>query len=149
VTLRHPDLVGAAAIALVAAAVIGGALTSPDPGFGVVRPATFPVVLGALMLLSAAWLAFDTLRAGSALDLEPLDRGPLLRSAIASAVFLLAFVPLGFVLTAAPYLVIQSRILGSRSLFRDAVGCLAFVLAIYFLFVRFLTVDLPNGPLPF
>jgi hypothetical protein len=147
--LRRPDLVGAVAIALVAIAVIGGALSSPDPGFGVVRPATFPVVIGGLMILSAAWLTFDTLRGRKAPELEPLDRRPLLASAIASGAFLLAFVPVGFVLSAVPYLVIEARILGSRSLVRDSIACVLFVLALYFLFVRFLTVDLPNGPLPF
>jgi hypothetical protein len=53
------------------------------------------------------------------------------------------------VLSGIPYLVAEARILGSRALVRDAVAALIFVLALYLLFVRFLTVDLPNGPLPF
>jgi hypothetical protein len=149
VTLRHPDLIGAMAIALIAVAVIVGALTSPDPGFGVVRPATVPVAIGSLMLASAAWLVFDTVRRRKAASFEEIDRRPLGATAIAAAVFLLAFVPVGFVLSAIPYVVVQARILGSRALVRDAIASVVFVLAIYFLFVRFLTVDLPNGPLPF
>jgi putative tricarboxylic transport membrane protein len=58
-------------------------------------------------------------------------------------------VPVGFVLTAIPYLVVQARILGSRAVVRDAIAAVVFVVAIYFLFVRFLGIDLPNGPLPF
>lgn len=147
--LRHPDLIGAVAIALIATAVIVGAVTSPDPGFGVVRPATFPVVIGVLMLVSAAWLAWDTLRRAASSVGEALDRRPLAATALATAAFLLAFVPLGFVLSATPYLIAESRILGSRAVLRDAVAAVIFVLALYLLFVQFLTVDLPNGPLPF
>jgi hypothetical protein len=149
VTLRHPDAIGAVAITLVAIAVIVGALTGADPGFGVVRPATFPVAIGVLMLASAAWLAFDIVRRRMAVSFEEIDRRPLGATAVAAAVFLLAFVPVGFVLTAIPYVIAQARILGSRALLRDAIASVVFVLAIYFLFVRLLTVDLPNGPLPF
>jgi putative tricarboxylic transport membrane protein len=149
VTLRHPDLFGAVAIALIAIAVIVGALVSPDPGFGVVRPATFPVVIGILMLLSAGWLVFDTIRSGTVPELEALDRRPFLYTAVAAGAFLLAFAPLGFVLSATPYLVAQARILGSRALLRDAIASVAFIVALYILFVRVLTIDLPNGPLPF
>lgn len=148
-TLRHPDSIGAVAITVVATAVIVGALTGPDPGFGVVRPATLPVVIGMLMLASAAWLGFDTLRRRATGAFEEIDRRPLLATTIAAAVFLLLFVPVGFVLTAIPYLIAQARILGSRALIRDAIAAVVFVVAIYFLFVRFLGIDLPNGPLPF
>jgi hypothetical protein len=101
------------------------------------------------MLASAAWLAFDTVRRRMAVSFEEIDRRPLDATAVAAAVFLLAFVPVGFVLTAIPYVIAQARILGSRALLRDAIASVVFVLAIYFLFVRLLTVDLPNGPLPF
>lgn len=144
---RHPDAIGALAIVVVAAIVLYGGLTTPDPGFGVVSPATFPVVVGVLMLVSAAWLAVHA--RGSAIPaLEPIDRRPLLGSLLATAAFLAAFVPLGFVLSAVPYFVAESRILGSRAPVRDAVAATAFVAAIYLLFVRFLTIDLPKGPLP-
>jgi putative tricarboxylic transport membrane protein len=149
VTLRHPDLIGAVAIMLVAAAVIGGALTSPDPGFGVVRPATLPVIIGVLMLVSATWLASANLRGAAQPVPQDLDRGPLAATAAALAAFLAAFVPVGFVLSATLYLAVQARILGSRQPVRDAIAALIFAVAIYLLFVRFLTIDLPNGPLPF
>jgi Tripartite tricarboxylate transporter TctB family len=149
VTLKHPDLYGAVAITLIAIAVIVGALLSPDPGFGVVRPATFPVVIGILMLLSAGWLVFDTVRSGTFPELEPLDRRPIAYTAVAAGAFLLAFTPLGFTLSAIPYLVAQARILGSRALVRDVIASAVFIVALYVLFVKILTIDLPNGPLPF
>jgi putative tricarboxylic transport membrane protein len=150
VSARDPDLIGAAAIAVVAVATLAGGLTTPDPGFGVVPPAAFPVALGVLMLAAAAWLAFDTLRrTRKAEAAEPLDRRPFAATAIASAVFLAAFIPIGFVLSGTAFLIAQSRILGSRALVRDVIAAVIFVLAVYWLFVGFLTVDLPNGPLPF
>jgi hypothetical protein len=149
VSARDPDLIGAAAMAVVAVATLAGGLTTPDPGFGVVPPAAFPVVLGVLMLATAAWLAFDTFRHARTSQLEALDHRPFASTAIASALFLAAFIPLGFVLSGTAFLVAQSRILGSRSLVRDTIASILFVLAVYWLFVGFLTVDLPNGPLPF
>jgi hypothetical protein len=150
VNARDPDLIGAAAIAVVAVATLAGGLTTPDPGFGVVPPGAFPVVLGVLMLATAAWLAFDTVRrAPRAEVVEPLDRRPLAATAVASAVFLAAFIPLGFVLSGTAFLVAESRVLGSRAPVRDVIASIVFVLAMYWLFVGFLTVDLPNGPLPF
>ncbi|HEV8670136.1 MAG TPA: tripartite tricarboxylate transporter TctB family protein [Candidatus Limnocylindria bacterium] len=148
-TRRDPDVVGAAAIAVVGLATLGGGLATVDPGFGVVPPAALPVALGVLMLASAAWLAFDTSRRTERPAVEALDRRPFAATAIASALFLAAFVPLGFVLSGAAFLVAQSRIVGSRALVRDAIAAVVFVLAVYWLFVGFLTVDLPNGPLPF
>lgn len=146
---RYPDAIGAAIIAAVAVAVIASGMATPDPGFGVVSPAVLPVILGVLMLVSALWLLVDTIRSGKRPDLGPLDRRPLGASLAASAVFFAAFVPLGFVLSGTAFMVIASRILGSRTLIRDVISSVAFTLAIYWLFVGFLTVDLPNGPLPF
>jgi putative tricarboxylic transport membrane protein len=101
------------------------------------------------MLVSAAWLAFDISRRTAPPTVETLDRRPFAATAVASALFLAAFVPLGFVLSSAAFLVAQSRILGSRALVRDTIAAVVFVLAVYWLFVGFLTVALPKGPLPF
>ncbi len=147
--LRHPDAVGAAIIAVVAVAVIAAGLATPDPGFGVVSPATLPIILGGLMLLTAVWLLLDTLRSRREPVLETFDRRPFASSLLATGAFFAAFVPLGFVLSGTAFLVATSRILGSRTLVRDVVASVVVTLAIYWLFVGFLTVDLPNGPLPF
>jgi hypothetical protein len=149
VTRPHPDAIGVAVVVAIAIATIVGGLTTPDPGFGVVSPAVFPVVLGVLMLGSAAWLAVDTMRASMRPELEPIDGRPLAATAIATAVFLATFVPVGFVITGTAFLVLGARILGSTTLVRDAIASLVFILVLYWLFVGFLKVPLPNGPLPF
>ena len=147
-TLRHPDAIGAVAIAVLAVIVLHGGVTTPDPGFGVVSPATFPTVLGVLMLGSAVWVGLDA--RGKAIPvLERVDARPLLGTVIATGLFLWAFVTLGFVISASLFLIAEAWILGSRKLVRDVVASVLFVGALDVLFVKFLTIDLPKGVLPF
>lgn len=148
-TSRSPDVIGAAAIAVLAVITLVGGVTTPDPGFGVVGPAVLPTIIGALMLVAAIWLAIDAARGTPPPTTEPLDRRPFAYSVAATAVFLFAFVPLGFVISAAAFLIAQARILGSRHLLRDVIASLAFIVGLYVLFVQFLTIALPKGPLPF
>jgi hypothetical protein len=149
VTSRNPDLVGAAAIAVLAVVTIAGGVTTPDPGFGVVSPAVLPTLVGVLMLASAAWLAIDALRGAPPPATDPIDRRPFGYTIAATAAFLFAFVPLGFVISATAFLIAQARILGSRHLLRDSIASLLFIAGLYLLFVQGLTIALPKGPLPF
>jgi len=142
-------VIGAAVIAVFAVITLAGGLTTPDPGFGVVGPAVLPTIIGAVMLVTAVWLAVDVARGTPPPSTEPLDRRPFAYSVAATAVFLFAFVPLGFVISAATFLVAQARILGSRNLVRDVIASIVFIVGLYLLFVRFLTIALPKGPLPF
>jgi putative tricarboxylic transport membrane protein len=147
VNLRHPDAVGAIVVGILALIVLYGGVTTPDPGFGVVAPAAFPTVLGVLMLGSAIWIGFDA-RGKAPPILEPIDQRPFLLTVIATGLFLAAFVPLGFVISATLFLIAESRILGSRHLVRDVIASVIFIAALYVLFVKYLTIDLPRGPLP-
>jgi putative tricarboxylic transport membrane protein len=149
VTSRNPDTIGAAAIAVLAIVTIAGGVTTPDPGFGVVSPAVLPTIIGVLMLITAVWLAFDVSRGSPAPQTEVLDTRPFAYTVGATALFLFAFVPLGFIISAATFLVAQARILGSRHLVRDVIASIGFISGLYVLFVRFLTIALPKGPLPF
>jgi putative tricarboxylic transport membrane protein len=147
VTLRHPDAIGAIAIAVLAIVVLYGGLTTPDPGFGVVSPGTFPTILGMLMLGSALWVGLDA-RGKAIPTLEPIDRRPFWLTVLATGLFLAAFVPLGFLISATLFLIAEAWILGSRQLLRDVIASVLFISALYVLFVKFLTIDLPRGPLP-
>lgn len=142
-------MIGAAAIAVLAVITLVGGLTTPDPGFGVVGPAVLPTIIGALMLLTAIWLAIDVARGTPLPVTEALDRRPFAYSVAATAALLFAFVPLGFVISASAFLIAQARILGSRNLVRDVIASLAFIVGLYVLFVQVLTIALPKGPLPF
>ena len=147
-TSRNPDLVGAALVAVLALVTIAGGVTTPDPGFGVVSPAVLPTIVGVLMLVTAAWLAVDAYR-GTPPVTEPIDRRPFSYTVAATAAFLFAFVPLGFIISATAFLIAQARILGSRHLLRDSIASLLFIAGLYLLFVQGLTIALPKGPLPF
>lgn len=147
--VRDPDVIGALAIFVIGIVSIAAALTTPDPGFGVVGPAVLPTALGVLVVVSAIWLARDALARREPMVLDPLDRRPLTASLVATAVYLAAFVPLGFILSSAAYLMAEARILGSTRPVRDAIAAVAVVVGLYLVFVRFLTVELPRGPLPF
>ena len=146
---RNPDVIGAAAIAVLAVITLVGGLTTPDPGFGVVGPAVLPTIIGVLMFVTAVWLAVDVARGSPPPQTEALDRRPFAYTVAATGAFLFAFVPLGFVISASAFLIAQARILGSQHLVRDVVASLAFIVALYVLFVQFLTIALPKGPLPF
>jgi putative tricarboxylic transport membrane protein len=146
---RDPDVVGALAIVVIGLVSIAAALTTPDPGFGVVGPAVLPTALGVLVVVCGLWLARDALAARRPVALEPLDTRPLLSSVIATAAYLALFVPLGFVLSSAAYLLAEARILGSARPVRDLIASVFVVVGLYLLFVRFLGIDLPRGPLPF
>ena len=146
-TLRHPDAIGAIAIAVLAIVVFYGGLTTPDPGFGVVSPGTFPTLLGVLMLGTALWVGLDA-RGKAIPTLEPVDHRPFWLTVLATGLFLAAFVPLGFLISATLFLIAEAWILGSRQLVRDVIASVLFISALYVLFVKFLTIDLPRGPLP-
>jgi len=148
VNLRHPDAIGVIAIVVLGALVSYGGMTTPDPGFGVVSPAAFPLVLGVLMLASGVWLARDLIGAEIP-ALERIDRRPFFGTVAATGIYLVSFVPLGFVPTSIVFFFIESRILGSRSLVRDVVATVLFVGGLYLVFVKFLTIDLPHGPFAF
>ena len=146
-TSRNPDLVGAAVIAVLAVVVIAGGATTPDPGFGVVSPGTFPTILGVLMLASAVWVGFDA-RGKAPPELEPIDRRPFLLTVVATGLFLAAIIPLGLPISATLFLIAEAWILGSRHLVRDVIASVLFIAVLYVVFVKFLTIDLPHGPLP-
>jgi putative tricarboxylic transport membrane protein len=144
---RGPDAVGGAVIALAGGVILAGGLATPDPGFGVVGPQVMPTILGALIIVVGAWIAI-TNPSALATEAEPVDARPLALGAALLAAYLLVFVPLGFVLSSAAFLIAQARILGSRALLRDSLAAAGFALALYLLFTRLLTVDLPPGILP-
>lgn len=146
-SLRHPDAIGGLVVVALGAVVIAGALTTPATQFGVVGPAVLPMIFGVVVIAAGVWLALVSLSAERP-ELEVLDLRPLLLAAVAVAAYLAAFVPLGFILSSVVFLVAMARVLGSRALVRDAVAGVGFVTALYLLFERFLTVDLPNGVLP-
>ena len=146
-SLRHPDAIGGLAVATLGVVALAGALTTPNVQFGAVGPAVLPSVFAVLVILSGLWLTATSLRSDLP-DIEELDARTLGQAAVAVALYFAAFVPLGFIVSSTAFFFALAWILGSRSALRDAITSVAFVVALYLLFERLLTVDLPGGVLP-
>jgi len=115
-------------------------------GYAALGPWAFPsIVLLGLAISTAA----VTYRARKRADAAPAARGgagrPVMQTAILLTAYLLAFERVGFVPATVVYLVLQSRVLGSRNLRRDAIVAVALTLAAYGIFDRVLDVKLPAG----
>ncbi len=143
--MRHPDVIGAVVVFLFGLVAIAAALTTPDPGFGVVGPGVLAAWLGGLVLVTAVWLGWTALRSGAAPHLVPIEMRPLALSVLLIAAYFTVFVRVGFLLTSPVFLVVESRVLGSRRLVRDAVAAVLFIAALDVVFVRLLGVQLPRG----
>ena len=147
--MRHPDLIGAVVIFIFGLVALAAALTTPDPGFGVVGPGVLAAWLAALVIATAVWLGWIALRATDRPRLEPIAMRPFGSSVLAIAVFFALFVPLGFLLSSSAFLAVETRILGSRRIVRDVVAGVLFIVVLDFVFVRLIGVQLPKGLLSF
>jgi putative tricarboxylic transport membrane protein len=121
-------------------------------------PRSFPMLIGAGLVIAAVLLLLESLRrpAASTATVAPDDTAEpkrnlrtVLSVAAATALYFVAFVPVGYVLSTAAYL--SGMILwfyrGNRWL---AVGvAIGFALVTYLLFTYGLRARLPRGPLPF
>ena len=67
--------------------------------------------------------------------------------AVALAGLIVLWRPLGFILTAALFLVAGAWVLGSRSPIRDILAGVLVAVGTYALFTRLLGLELPTGPL--
>ena len=160
------------ALAIAALALLELWLTQqvPEPStFMPVGPRLFPNVLGAMMLLSALLLFIlpprhSVVERQEQVVAEHTDAAPIAGAAEAgeadelewkrvlalmgvTAVYVLLFELLGFILATAPFIVIAARVLGSRKWLRDGLVGAAVAVIIYYLFTELLGVGLPPGVL--
>lgn len=161
-------------IALLALLVLWLTLQVPEPStFMAVGPRFFPYVLGGAMLLSALLLALlpprvvppaITEQAAEAVEAaehtdaavvagasdegrdEPLEWRRVLLLMGLTALYVVAFEPLGFVLSTVPFIVVSARLLGSRHWLRDVIVAVGVAVGIYYLFTQLLRVALPEMP---
>lgn len=164
------DVVAGLLVALVGGVLLVTALNigepiRPAPGVG---PGTLPTFLGALMLLSGLVLAGLGLRKrpvlGFEADLMGLGRGeqfeelvapeeppiPWLRLLLNVALFAgyaLVFIPLGYILATALYLVVTVTLIDRAKWKRNLIFAVVFAVIVYFGFTELLSVRLPAGVL--
>jgi putative tricarboxylic transport membrane protein len=151
---RGPRFVGLALLALgVVALVATTQVPSAREGWSVSGPRFAPLVVSLLILaLALALLArtvvrpdLDLARVAAANAAAGEWRTPGL-VALALGGYVALLVPLGFALASALFFTANARILGSRSLRRDALWGVVLGVAVSWAFTRWLGVRLPVGP---
>ena len=150
---------------------------SQGAGTGAVGPRVFPIIVGlgilasgiALILsrpqhtpeavpgevggVAANALEHDALEHGAghaeaeAAAEEPIDWATLGWMAALLAVYIAAYIPLGFPIASALFLIAGARVLGSRAWLRDLIAGVVVSLAAYVVFTSLLGLELPGGPL--
>ena len=152
--LPWPDLAAGLFVVGLGGLALWQALVIPtSPIYAQVGPKAVPfAVAGGLLLLGAA-LVYEALRGGWSRELEEVRDAPpvnwraftlLLAGLLAN---LLLIGPLGFSLAATVQYVLVAAAFGSRRLLRDAALALVLTLAVWFLFVELLGVNIGAGVL--
>jgi putative tricarboxylic transport membrane protein len=115
-------------------------------GYAALGPWAFPLIVLAGLAMSMVAVA---LKARPHDGTSPVGRRgispPVIQTAILLAAYLFGFERLGFVAATVVYFVLQSRILGSRYLRRDAIVAIGLTILAFVVFDRVLGVKLPPG----
>ena len=153
---RTPLIVLAAVLLLTGAALFWAALVAAGGDFSLQGPRLAPVVVTAAWVVIAAvylvmqfrpvpkWEPVDTEAEEEA---KPGWLAPL--GVVVSLVgFAVALEYAGFVVSAALFILVVSRVLGSHSLIRDVIVAVVLPIGIYLAFTRLLDIFLPAGVFP-
>lgn len=116
-------------------------------GYAAAGPYVFPGLATALLLLTSIALAVRRLRRGhgsfAAGGPAVTSWGAFASSATLILVYLAALDAGGFLLATAPYVILQSRLMGSTRLMRDLMVGIALTGVIFVVFEQLLTISLP------
>ena len=162
---RSRDVVAGAAIAVFGVVYIVSALQiRPDPSAAsVLGPRVAPLVIGSLMVVCALVLVAQGVRSRNDPPREPVEAGPaedeppapeprarrrVLVTFGLLAAYIVAFIPVGFVISTIGYLVAQTTYFDRDKLLRNSIFGLVFAPVVYLLFTSGLGVQLPPGLLP-
>ena len=150
--MARRDALGAAGLAVLALAYLGAnrqysldTLATPGPG-------VFPLAVGLLALGLAACQAVAAMRAAP--GAAPREReearagGRVLALAAVLVAFAIAAGRVGFLAASFALVLVSSRLLGSRDWARPALLAVCVTAGAYALFVVWLGVPFPRGPLP-
>ena len=124
-------------------------------------PKAFPRMLGVGLLVGAAMLLFEIIRNSAKAKLSA-DRGEpstepkwdrhhwlVVAIAVWTAVFIVVFEPLGFILSTAVYLLALTMAFNRNRWLMNVLTSVLFSVISYFMFTKLLGVNLPPGILPF
>lgn len=145
---RTGAVILAAALVLAGAGLLWVAIGEADGDLGLQSPRLAPVVV------SAAWVAVAVAYLVAQLrtrEERPAEQpGWVSPAGVAAGLvgFAVALEYAGFVVSAAAFIVVVSRVLGSRHLIRDVIVALVLPTAVYLVFTRLLDIFLPAGVFP-
>lgn len=145
-----PDLWVGVFVLLLGALALWQAMVIPvTPLYGQVGPKAVPFVVAGGLIVLGGCLLFVALRGGWSWALEDVDQPPNMRALSLLGAGLLANIALigffGFSLAATAQFVLVAAAFGSRSLLRDVLLALVLTLAVWFLFVEALGVNIGAG----
>lgn len=145
---RTGAVILAAALVLAGAGLLWVAIGEADGDLGLRSPRLAPVVVSAAWVLVALAYLVAQLRTRE----EPPEEKPGWWSPAGVAASLVGFAVAleyaGFVVSAAAFVVVVSRVLGSRHLIRDVIVAVVLPTAVYLAFTRLLDIFLPAGVFP-
>lgn len=152
--LAWPDVAAGLCVVAFGGIALWQALVIPaSPIYAQVGPKAVPFVVAGGLLLLGAGLVYEALRGGWSHELEEVRDAPLpnvrafglLLAGLGANLLLIG--PLGFSLAATVQYVLVAAAFGSRRFLRDAALALALTLAVWFLFVELLGVNIGAGVL--
>lgn len=145
------DLLSAGGLAVLAIAYLAANRAYPLDTLATPGPGVFPLAAGTLLLGAAVGQAVVAARARPATASSPVE-GPAGRRVLALMAVLVAYpfaaAAIGFLTASFAVVLASSRLLGTRDWLRAAVLALGVTAAAHVLFVVWLGVPLPSGPLP-
>jgi putative tricarboxylic transport membrane protein len=145
------DFLSAGGLAALAITYLAANRAYPLDSLATPGPGVFPLAAGTLLLGAAVGQAVAAARARPATASRPAD-GPADRRVLALmavlVVYPIAAAAIGFLTASFTVVLASSRLLGTRDWLRAAVLALGVTAAAHVLFVAWLGVPLPSGPLP-
>ncbi len=137
-----PDRRLAAVLIVAGAAYLLGAfqISAPEGQYAAVGPRVFPLVIGAGLLASAVWIG---VAAVGQFRLPSINWGVTASSAFAFLTYIFALDAIGYLPATAGFIVLESRLLGSRAWARDLTVSIAITALVYGLFRLLLGLRLP------
>ena len=117
-------------------------ISVPEGQYAAVGPRLFPLVIGLGLLTSAVSIGVS---ATGEVRLPPVHWGVAASCALAFLVYIAALAVVGYLPATAVFLVLQSRLLGSRDWARDLIVSVAITVSVYGVFRLLLGLSLPAG----
>ncbi len=117
-------------------------ISVPEGQYAAVGPRLFPLVIGLGLLTSAVSIG---VAATAEVRLPPVQWGVAASCALAFLAYIAALAVVGYLPATAVFLVLQSRLLGSRDWARDLIVSVAITVSVYGVFRLLLGLSLPAG----